>query len=178
MDQYQLSPANPQLLQELGIRKLREIRGETDLEAPVWAGKRWGSALVVELEPGAAVAELPVHLRYLEPSTDGEGYRLLKFPEPALFWACDAGVGEWEKSPFERARVGWEGWFEERTLFWDLTPKDGGWGEVRVPVVEARYGGVVRWGTMVAVVAGFAWVCWKVVGAGRVAKEEVEKKKQ
>lgn len=177
VDQYQLSAANPQLRAALGVRAVRAVAGETDLEAPVWAAPRWGSGVVVQLDEGRDVVEVPLHLRYLPPGSGA--YEQVPLPAPAVFWACDAqGDAEWAKSPFAGREVPWDGWFDERTVYWDLTPKIG-WLEVRVPVLEAERAALVRWGTVGVVAAGMTWICWKIGKAVvKASKTDGEKKVQ
>src|SRR5438270_13214950 len=47
-DRYQLS--DPLFLQSKGLRGLRSIYGELDLEAPNWVIKKWGSSMLVEID--------------------------------------------------------------------------------------------------------------------------------
>ncbi|KAI9869701.1 MAG: protease B nonderepressible form, partial [Pleopsidium flavum] len=48
-DKYQLS--DPLFLASKHLHSTRSISGETDLEAPDWAVKKWGSSMLVELSP-------------------------------------------------------------------------------------------------------------------------------
>lgn len=51
VDAYQLAAtdANTLLLRSLNMTRLRDLRGETDLEAPVWVPTRWGSSALAEV---------------------------------------------------------------------------------------------------------------------------------
>lgn len=78
-----------------------EVWGETDLELPVQAVNRRGSALLISLSANQSTLEVPFHLRYLEPTTVNPGlkeslfgsYRTLKSPWPFIYEACSSGKG-------------------------------------------------------------------------------------
>jgi hypothetical protein len=93
VDKYQLA----QLAQfhSGGIADVRGVWGATDLEDPTYKTDGWGSVVLLDLAVPAAeeelVLELPVHLRYLEPSLEG-GYEALTLLPPQLFWTCQNSV--------------------------------------------------------------------------------------
>lgn len=169
IDKYQLSPTNPQLLESLNIKRILGVNGETDLEAPVWASKRWGSSLLVEVDTARASngldMELPLHLRYLEPKHDST-LSEVNFTMPAVFWACRSE--EWSKmvsSPFDRLHLGWEHLFPEQTMYYHLSPSEDAWKSVPVPVLDLQQAMLVKIGTVVVIVSGFLWVVWKTCAA-------------
>jgi hypothetical protein len=166
VDQYQLSISNPQLLESLNIKRLRNVTGETDLEAPVWAVSRWGSSVLVEVdterstESGLKV-ELPLHLRYLEPR-NGTDEAEVRFALPSVFWACRSE--EWSvmgNNPFDRVHLGWEHLFPEQTMYYHLSPAEDAWKTVKVPILDLRHAMIIKVGTVIVILAGFFWVCWK-----------------
>lgn len=182
IDKYQLDSKN--FLESLNLTRIRSLTGETDLEAPNWSSKLWGSSLLLELSPHAQSFEIPTHLRYLPPKEGGKGglgaMEKVEFPEPAVFWACRSeNWGKVGKNPFDRTRLGWEGSFSEQTGYWHLSPNGEMWKSVEVPVLGLESKEWVKWGTVAAVGAGLGWVVWKVVksvmAGGRV---EGEKKRQ
>jgi PIG-X / PBN1 len=89
VDKYQLS----QLAQfhSGGIADVRGVWGEMDLEDPTYKTEGWGSVVLLDVaipqEEGELVLELPVHLRYLEPSNVG-AYEALTLLPPRVFWSC------------------------------------------------------------------------------------------
>ncbi|KAA8904545.1 PIG-X [Sphaerosporella brunnea] len=179
VDKYQLSTANPQLLKSLNLKRLRNVSGETDLEAPVWGVTRWGSSILVELDEAGSTFELPLHLRYLEPR-NGTDQAQVSFASPSVFWACKSE--EWSmmsNNPFDRSHLGWEHLFPEQTMYYHLSPATGeeAWKTVDVPVLDLRYAGIVKVGTVVVVLGGFFWVCWKVFSSFAAANKEEEVKK-
>ncbi|MCJ1466049.1 protease B nonderepressible form [Pseudocyphellaria aurata] len=186
-DKYQLS--SPLFLASMNLRGLRAISGETDLEAPAWVVKRWGSALLMELAPPSASsakaslsaegtpwhASIPLHLRYLSPSHNGT--TPISVPCPLVFWACPTDEGtKMGTNPFDRVHLGYESLFGPRTMFYHLRPEPLPWVEssnsaaeglvlsVQVPVLEAGWKAGVEWGTVGVVLLGFMWVVGKVMG--------------
>ncbi|KAK0309731.1 protease B nonderepressible form [Friedmanniomyces endolithicus] len=140
-------------------------------------------------------ATIPLHLRYLQAPTpptsppklesgaknnaesNSSSYTDLTIPHPILFWACSAQEGlKMGTNPFDRVNLGYDGLFGPKTMFYHIPPfanteasATGVLEEVlRVPVLDPRGAGWVQVGTLVAVLVGFAWVCWGLVrGMGR-----------
>jgi len=191
VDRYQLS--DPLFLESQNLIALRSLSGEEDLEAPDWVVKQWGSAALFELarppqssttSPGDWTVTVPMHLRYLSSNASSEidvpGQASLDVPWPILFWACEAGEGlKMSTNPFDRVNLGYDGLFGPKTMFYHIPPALSLGSELvecpRVPVLESESARFVQIGTLVAVLAGFGWVCWKLVkGVG--VKENKEKK--
>ncbi|KAK4176074.1 PIG-X [Triangularia setosa] len=188
-DRYQLD--DELFLASKNLIKVRYVTPGVDLEAPEYVMTTWGSAMLVELAPpsqggegkGEWTAEVPLHLRYLAPSVTG--YRTAEVPYPALFWACTAEEGtKFPTNPFEKDKVGYDGLFGERTVFWHLSPKPEQGDNrlvntIKVPVLNLERADWVTVGTAAVVLLGFAWVVVKlllvVFGGNTVDKE---KKKQ
>lgn len=92
-------------------------------------------------------------------------------------------------NPFDRTHLGYEGLFGPRTMFFHWTPADQGGGlieRLNVPVLNRqRVSGVrVERVTVLVVLIGFAWVCWRLIrvlladlkmGKGRGEKEKKER---
>lgn len=182
VDKYQISPSNPQLLRELGIRGIN-VSGEADLEQPDWASVKWGSTLLAELDPSKESIEVPLHLRYLQPE-EGRDKMEIQVAAPAVFWACGGEseeAGRLKQSPFERRGLGWEGYFGEMgegVVYHHLAlAGESAYTEIEVPVMDLAYGEYVKYGTAVVVMGGFLWVLMKTFLAGG-SKKEGEKKKQ
>lgn len=105
-------------------------------------------------------------------------------PYPALFWACTAEEGtKFPGNPFEKDKVGYDGLFGERTVFWHLNPSpaDGKLvNTVKVPVLNLEKADWVGTVTGAVVVAGFAWVVIKLLGVvvmgGKNVGEDKKKK--
>ena len=170
-DKYQLSA--PLFLASKNLRSIRSISGETDLEAPEWAIKKWGSAMLLELAPPTASAgdgpwhaDIPLHLRYLAASQGGVGYA--KIPWPVVFWACSAEEGtKMSTNPFDRVNLGYDGLFGPRTMFFHLRPDTKAFGELvetlNVPTLDQDRTARLDSATVVVVLLGFLWVLWKLV---------------
>ncbi|KAK0673915.1 PIG-X [Cercophora samala] len=187
-DRHQLN--DPLFLASKNLSSVRYITPGIDLEAPEYVTTPWGSSLLLELSPPSTTtttgkawtAEIPLHLRYLSPSLTG--YRTAEVPYPALFWACTAEEGtKFPSNPFEKDKVGYDGLFGERTVFWHLnpTPADGKLvNTVKVPVLDLEKAGWVGAVTGGVVVLGFAWVVVKLLGVVLSSGKRVEegKKKQ
>lgn len=181
-DKYQLS--SPLFLASKNLRAQRALSGETDLEAPNWIVTKWGSALLLELAPpeppesplaaGSTPwhASIPLHLRYLPPTRNGAAS--ISIPWPVVFWACPADEGtKASTNPFDRTNLGYEALFGPRTMFYHLRPESPGSlvEQVHVPVLQAGWECWVQAGTVGAVVLGFLWVLWTLVGVLRGGKE-------
>lgn len=79
-------------------------------------------------------------------------------------------------NPFDRVNLGWDGIFGGRTMFYQLRPELVGNGSSRlvemmeVPVLDLDVGSagggggsaVVEGGTVLVILLGFAWVCWRL----------------
>lgn len=195
-DKYQL--ADDLFLESKNLSALRYISQGVDLEAPEYVMNLWGSAVLLELSPPASpaatkdstwAAEVPLHLRYLAPSSGG--YSKVEVPYPVVFWACTTEEGtKFPASPFERVNLGYDGLFGPRTVFWHVDPQPGKAGgrlmsSVRVPVLDTDKAGWVSVGTAVVVLLGFGWIVWKLLqvylktGYGpKKQMEGLEKKQQ
>jgi hypothetical protein len=202
-DRYQLS--DPLFLASKNLTALRYMTQPVDLEAPEYVMPQWGSSLLLQLSPPPPppspsqekkkdnnkeewTAEIPLHLRYLAPAEGG--YSAVSVPYPAVFWACEPEQGvEFPPNPFDRVKLGYDGLFEDGTVFWHVEPRPVGGGTslvnvVRVPVLDLDMARWVNAGTAVAVLVGFAWVVWKLVGVylkgghGREVEGEKEREKK
>lgn len=169
-DRHQLS--DDLFLASKNLTALRYISQPVDLEAPEYVMKSWGSAALLQLEPPTSekaepwTAEVPLHLRYLSPARGG--YKDVEIPYPALFWACNSEEGtKFPTNPFERANLGYDGLFGPRTVFWHVEPRpemtERLTSSIRVPVLDLDKAGWVNVGTAAVVLAGFAWVSWKLL---------------
>lgn len=192
-DKYQLE--DELFLASKNLTALRYISQPVDLEAPDYVMKPWGSSLLLELKPPrpdqddeAFTAEIPLHLRYQAPEHGGQ--RPFEVPYSAVFWACPAEEGtRFSSSPFDRVNLGYDSLFGPRTMFWHLEPKPvpgssrlmlGG----QVPVLDLGRSGSVATVTAAVVLAGFAWIAWKLAavyfktGCGTTASADGGEKKQ
>jgi len=91
VDKYQLTELSQ--FQSGGIRNLRGVWGETDLEDPGYKTNGWGSIVLIDVASNEKqlTLELPLHLRYLEP-LEGGGTRRVDVLPPEIFWACENTV--------------------------------------------------------------------------------------
>lgn len=143
-----------------------------DLEAPEYTTPAWGSNVLLQLAPPAMhthsdawTAEVPLHLRYLRPSETG--IREIEIPHPAVFWTCGPEKSaEFDKSPFDRTKLGYDELFEDGSVFWHVQPQ-GNEGRimssVSVPVLNDSASSWVGTGTAVVISIGFAWILWKLL---------------
>ncbi|KAL3419395.1 hypothetical protein PVAG01_09617 [Phlyctema vagabunda] len=195
-DKYQFS--DPLFLASKNLSAVHHVTNPVDLEAPTYTLSSWGSSLLLELAPPesnseqAWTAEIPLHLRYLPPSSSnatGGGKTSLELPYPVLFWACVADEGsKFPINPFDRVNLGYDGLFGPKTMFYHLSP-DPSAGRltnvVDVPVLDLSRSKYVELGTAAVVLLGFSWVLWCLLGVWRrngYGRTEVvavaEKKKQ
>jgi len=143
-------------------------------------------------------AEIPLHLRYLPPTSSGHSQ--VDIPWPVLFWACTADEGsKFTINPFDRVNLGYDGLFGPRTMFYHLSPEypsqeqgsgsgNGKWSDgysvIDVPVLKQGYANWVESGTAAVISLGFGWVMWKLwlvwktEGYGRHGALKAQKKKQ
>lgn len=184
-DKYQLSTSDAQFLDSHNLVGLRSVSGETDLEAPDWVVDQWGSSWLVQLSsPGQQNVTIPLHLRYLGPSTSG--YRDTRVPWPVVFWACSTAQEQvMASSPFDRVDLGWEGLFGPKTsLFYQVQPSSSSSPlveTIRVPVLKIQgdwgvFGArSVETGTVLVIVLGTLWV---LVQLGLFTRPEVPSAKK
>ncbi|KAK6506910.1 protease B nonderepressible form [Arthrobotrys musiformis] len=193
VDPYQLE--DDKLMKSYGIKKVKAVEGETDLEAPVWAMSKWGAIVLVELEIEHHFRiwkkirhhlkfTLPFHLRYM-PTHPEKHKDTAILPAPAIFWACPSE--QWSrmsKNPFDRRMLGYEEYFPEETYFYHLPPRFrdatlSRWS-LDVPILNSVDSQLIEWGTMGIVVLGFLWVFGAILtsflGFGRKKVEEHQKK--
>ena len=196
VDKYQLE--DPLFLASKNLTALHYITTPVDLEAPAYTTNLWGSSVLLELAPPVTnteeeepwTAEIPLHLRYLLPNSNKKGIEDLAIPYPVVFWACTADEGsKFPGNPFDRVNLGYDSLFGPRTLFYHLNPEpvtEGGGGggvlvsHLDVPVLDLDKSMYVEFGTAAAVLLGFGWVVWCLLGMWRGsgyqshAKERVE----
>ncbi|KAL8863388.1 MAG: hypothetical protein Q9178_000069 [Gyalolechia marmorata] len=178
VDKYQLS--SPNFLASKNLHAIHALSGETDLEAPEWVTRKWGSTLLLELAPHIPNrtkpntqnptwhVDIPLHLRYLPPAPGGT--TSIDVPWPIVFWACPAEEDTQLDSgnPFDRVDLGYEALFNSRTIFYHFQPLPEGEGgrlveRVQVPVMDLRASRWVESGTVGVVVLGALWVMWKLL---------------
>jgi len=187
-DKYQLS--DPLFLASKNLSAIHHITTPVDLEAPVYAMTLWGSSVLVELSPPSSAdkawtAAIPLHLRYLPPTSSTAGQSPLEVPYPVVFWACVADEGtKFPINPFDRVNIGYDGLFGPKTMFYHLSPEgDRLMNTISVPVLDLDKSKYVEIGTAAVVLLGFIWLLWCLFGVwmkegyGSRRKEEVEKKK-
>lgn len=181
-DEYAFpSPAAPDPLFTAAhhIRALHSITGERDLEIPDYATRKWGSALLLELAtppPSSASSAsawnvtVPLHLRYLAPSSNSSnaGQQVLPVPHPHLFWTCaDPAGSKFSVNPFDRVNLGFDGLFGARSVFFHLQPSTEGplVHSLNVPVLNSDVLGytAVELLTAVLVLVGFLYVALGVL---------------
>ncbi|KAI9830988.1 MAG: protease B nonderepressible form [Phylliscum demangeonii] len=168
-DRHQLSDAR--FLASRKIARVRALYGETNLEDPDWVVQRWGSVLALDLMPPTAApppptppvhtdaddddddaaaehlawaVDVPLHLRYLAPTSAGagassseadgpRGTRAVQVPWPVVFWACsssssspdddDAAI-DLTTNPFDRVHLGYDHLFPHAsTRFYHWEPR-------------------------------------------------------
>ncbi|EXJ83886.1 hypothetical protein A1O1_07515 [Capronia coronata CBS 617.96] len=192
-DKYAFLSNDPLFQKSHNLGQLRSIIGETDLEAPDYVVKKWGSTVLLELQtPNSTVTNhkgsvdgpwdvtVPLHLRYLEPKAGGTSE--IEVPWPIVFWACTAEDGtKFPVNPFDRTQLGYDGLFGPRTMFYHLNPapQNGMMVErIAVPVLDTDTASptTIEYLTVVSIALGFLWVLFKLRSAFRPASMNVEGK--
>ncbi|KAH7144012.1 PIG-X [Dactylonectria macrodidyma] len=169
-DRYQL--ADELFLASKNLTASRYTSLPVDLEAPAYTTSSWGSRVLLELaappldQDQPWTAEVPLHLRYLEPSSTGEVE--VEVPYPVVFWACSSEIEDLS-NPFDRVHLGFDGLFDKKTTFWHATPQPASgkrlMSPVTIPVLNDQGVDWIGVGTTAVVALGFAWVLWKLVSA-------------
>ncbi|KAJ9611523.1 protease B nonderepressible form [Cladophialophora chaetospira] len=176
-DKYAFLSNDPLFQNSHHLGELHSIAGETDLEAPDYVVKKWGSTMLLGIQtPNNTVSTaksnhaswdvtIPLHLRYLEPNNKGTSE--VDVPWPVVFWACTAEDGtKFPVNPFDRTQLGYEGLFGPRTMFYHLDPapvnrpSDKLVERISVPVLnlEAASSSTIEILTVVTIALGFLWV--------------------
>ncbi|CAO1604010.1 protease B nonderepressible form [Xanthoria calcicola] len=177
VDEYQLS--SPNFLAANNLRGVRALSGETDLEAPAWVTRKWGSTMLLELahrdrrQARLETAEsqwrvdIPLHLRYLPPAAGGATG--VDLPWPIVFWACPAEEGsDVSGNPFDRINLGYEVLFGPSTTFYHFRPQPKEprrslVEQLQVPVMDLPASRWVESGTVGVIILGALWVMWKLL---------------
>lgn len=170
---------------------LRSLAGEQDLEAPEWAVAGWGSAALLELahpdstgtfEATNWTVMIPTHLRYIAEMLPSGQASSVTIPWPAVFWACEAEEGlKMHTNPFDRVNLGYDGLFGPKTMFYHILPESGQITvtTINVPTLKSDQVGWVPMGTALAVMLGFAWVCYRLLdGTFRSSRHRRSEKKE
>lgn len=190
IDRYQLSDAL--FLASQNLVALHSLSGEDDLEAPEWVTDRWGSAILLEVATpspddrgGEWRIKIPTHLRYLNGQKHDVGEpdkTTIDVPWPVLFWACEAEEGlKMSTNPFDRVNLGYDVLFGPKTMFYHIPAAPdvvSTVSQITVPILDAENGQWIKGGTLVAVVAGFAFIFWQLlqsVRSGGLAQEQKRK---
>jgi hypothetical protein len=86
-------------------------------------------------------------------------------------------------NPFDRVNLGYDGLFGPKTMFYQLSPQPANSSgllleTVDVPILDLDKARAVEIGTVVVVVLGFLWVCWKLwlAGVRSTRTQEITKK--
>jgi len=142
IDRHQFS--DELFLKSQNLVSLVNISGDTDLEAPLWTRKQWGSSALFQIvSPPNTMDDstttvnlshewtisIPLHLRYLPPGygrsdniTESIGQTYI--PYPAVFRACSSLNGaKLSINPFDRQHLGYDTLFSRDTIFWHLRPE-------------------------------------------------------
>lgn len=185
-DRYQLE--DKLFLASKNLTEARNLSLPVDLEAPSYTTESWGSTVLLEMAPPTPnklqtwTAEVPLHLRYLEPSETG--VQDIEIPYPVVFWACPSDdAPRLNNNPFDRSGLGYDELFSSDTIFWHAEPRPEAGGDdvvlrVTVPVMGTSATSWVGLGTGLVVTLGFAWTLWKLAtaylqyGYGNVTAEE------
>lgn len=181
LDQYQLADLDRRTETSIPTGKLIGVWGEIDLEAPVWAIDGWGSEALVEIyhdKSGTFDFELPLHSRYEIP-LNGSTQLNHRLPWPAVFWACQDM--DMRPSPDIKS-LGYETFFPDDTVFYHVGPRDAVQSfntEFHIPVAPLEHYDTIRKVTTASLLAGFAWILWKVFSKNaRDGKENATSRKK
>lgn len=145
------------------------LHGEQHLEAPEWSVRGWGSILLLSLSASQMAAEdeivsVPMHGRYLSPTTGGAPQRRLLQP-PVFFHACPLSDAAFDDDPWRTT-----GPSLLRRLFDDTTElrvfeqhawQDGaqvGKFTTTLPVANAAQAQNVAWITIATILLGAAYI--------------------
>lgn len=181
IDKYQLS--DKQFLASLGLNRLVGVYGETDLEAPSYTQKPWGSAFIVELSQTGDDVDVivPLHSRYIDPEDDDNTTVEKQVPMPVVFFACptEFSSGNPEKNPFDRTHLGFEHFFDEKTIFYHFT-SDNLLQPLQIPTLGLRHANLIRNGTVAVVITAFFFIIAMIISSlrSRKTEENIRKKKE
>ncbi|EME81833.1 uncharacterized protein MYCFIDRAFT_97860, partial [Pseudocercospora fijiensis CIRAD86] len=185
IDRYQLD--DKLFMDSNNLVSLRALSGEQDLEAPNWVLKQWGSAALLELahpEQKASSTDdwtvtIPMHLRYVNGSSDTNKDGSVDLSWPVVFWACEAEEGlKMSTNPFDRVNLGYDGLFGPKTMFYHVPPSPTAGVLVErlsVPFLDPAKAEWVPLGTSIVVFVGFAWICFKLFGGSAPTRSDEKK---
>lgn len=169
LDKYQLR--SPSFLNRNTV-SLVDIWGETDLENPVWLTNGWGSEAIFEVqlpkynsEINHFQVEVPMHLRYKEPSNN-DTYADSLVPWPVVFWACK----DYENDPSPDIKyTNYESLFPQDTIFYYAVPEENSSLElvVTTPIAPAQAYSHIQWLTVIVVLSGVVYLVCRILGASK-----------
>jgi hypothetical protein len=170
-DRHQFT--DPLFMASKNLTTIRHISTPVDLEAPEYTQKLWGSTVLLQLsapqnssEP--CTAEVPLHLRYLEPSA--EGYAEAEIPVPVVFWACVAPEDfKFNMNPFDRTHLGYDRLFGPETIFYHVepTPEQPPYIQLKVPTLNTQHSEIISSATALVIALGLGWVILQLLGIWR-----------
>ncbi|KAG5440534.1 hypothetical protein PCK2_000359, partial [Pneumocystis canis] len=164
VDKYQLE--NLVQFNTDNIKKVHFIWGETNLEAPIWQVKKWGSILLLEVSNDPKdlfFINLPLHLRYHPPKQDT--YDISYLPYPTAFYSCKS-VGDTmiEHSPFLSSWDLFHQYFSENTTFHFLHYSNhDSFMTIYIPVVNSNHILLVQLGTCSIILTCFIYISFKII---------------
>lgn len=184
VDPYALKPLDPSFVSTYHIQQIHSHSGHLDLEAPDYLpNSPWGSSLLItpQLPPTNHPTNqpwevtLPLHLRYLPPSTSPT--TTVTLPYPLLYYACPSSEPEhpYTTSPFDRPHLGYTALYPSHsTSYHHLTPQSSDTTttttsssflndlslSLQVPVYDTTSTTplTVEIVTLLTILAGFVWV--------------------
>lgn len=179
LDKYQLQDLAEATPNRPPIGSLYGVWGETDLEAPIWEAKGWGSEALVQLYTGPITSklqldfELPTHSRYGIPQRNSSLVHEYQ-PWPVVFWACkpiadDQDLEAKIPSAIETRITGYEDIFPEKTVFYYLEPtipehlaSPSLYSEFDIPVAPFSAYPTVQMVSVVVIFASFFYLLYEV----------------
>ena len=185
IDKWAFLSNDPLFQKSHNLGQLHTVAGDTDLEAPDYVVKQWGSTALFSIltqednqtssssssssDNRSWDVTIPMHLRYLTPHAGG--FSDVDIPWPVVFWACTAEDGtKFPVNPFDRTQLGFEGLFGPRTMFYHVqpSPQDNQAGRlvetISLPVLntQAMSQSTIENLTVATILLGFLYVLWKV----------------
>lgn len=106
----------------------------------------------------------------------------MSIPYPVVFYACKAmndDLPPLSTNPFDRTNLGYDALFGERTIFYHVVPKPhSGPSSVElklgltIPVLDLNEASYIEPITVLVILLGSLWICWKLFGPLPYSPEE------
>ncbi|KAG4304530.1 hypothetical protein PORY_001923 [Pneumocystis oryctolagi] len=148
------------------LKRIHFIRGETDLEAPSWKLKKWGSILLAEVVSNhvnnSFFVDLPIHLRYSSP--EKQMFYTSHLPLPTSFFSCQL-IQATTQTPLISNWKLLHQYFQKNSTFYFLhnSNYNDSFMTIHIPVVNSDHILLVQFISFLFIFISFVYISSKII---------------